>query len=91
MPVYEYECEKCGNRFELIATLAEKEAGIAPECPKCGSQNCRQVFGRVNVITSARSEDSFDDDYGAGDDFDAGDGGYDDDSFGDESEPDYLD
>ncbi|MBI1823772.1 MAG: zinc ribbon domain-containing protein [Nitrospirae bacterium] len=32
MPIYEYECEKCSHRFELIQKFSD-----APilECPKC--------------------------------------------------------
>lgn len=33
MPLYEYQCESCGDRFELI----QKFSDAAPEtCPKCG-------------------------------------------------------
>ena len=33
MPLYEYECESCGHRFEVIQKFSD-----APltECPKCG-------------------------------------------------------
>jgi len=35
MPIYEYECVKCGHGFEHLArTLAE----AAPVCPKCGAK-----------------------------------------------------
>ena len=33
MPLYEYECEACGNRFERIQKLSDPPVG---ECPKCG-------------------------------------------------------
>jgi putative FmdB family regulatory protein len=33
MPLYEYQCESCGERFELI----QKYSDAPPEtCPKCG-------------------------------------------------------
>jgi putative FmdB family regulatory protein len=32
MPTYEYECEKCGNKFDLFQSM--KDAPIC-ECPKC--------------------------------------------------------
>jgi len=34
MPLYEYECEACGHRFEVIQKFSD-----APieKCPKCGS------------------------------------------------------
>ena len=40
MPLYEYKCVKCGNRYEKI------ESHSAPEkqkCPKCGGRAERQI------------------------------------------------
>lgn len=48
---YEYACEDCGALHEVRATLAEKERGLRPRCPNCGSSRLRQVFTAVNVIT----------------------------------------
>ncbi|MGQ9708514.1 MAG: FmdB family zinc ribbon protein [bacterium] len=58
MPVYEYSCEQCGEKFDVIATLAEKEAGLQPVCPSCGGMNVRQVFGRFTVVGGSKVEDS---------------------------------
>jgi putative FmdB family regulatory protein len=33
MPLYEYECLKCGHQFEALVTGARK-----PVCPKCKSE-----------------------------------------------------
>ena len=33
MPIYEYECEKCGNRFEEIQKFSDPPI---EKCPKCG-------------------------------------------------------
>jgi len=44
MPVYEFECEECGNRFE---ELAPSEAlGLA--CPACGSTQARRLLSPVS-------------------------------------------
>ena len=32
MPLYEYQCESCGHRFEVI----QKFSDAPPVCPKCG-------------------------------------------------------
>jgi len=61
LPLYEYRCEDCGKKSDVLASIAEKEAGLHPVCPKCGSKDCRQVFGRVTVLTSSKSGE-FDDD-----------------------------
>jgi putative FmdB family regulatory protein len=32
MPLYEYECEKCGVRFERRQSFSEEPVRICPEC-----------------------------------------------------------
>ena len=34
MPIYEYVCEKCAERFEEYLSTSDKPV---PPCPKCGS------------------------------------------------------
>jgi putative FmdB family regulatory protein len=33
MPLYEYQCKKCGHRFEKIQKFSDKPI---KKCPKCG-------------------------------------------------------
>ncbi len=71
IPVYEYQCQDCGKKFEIVATLAEKEAGLDPACPKCGRRWVRQVFSRFTLLAGSKTEEDFDeglDDTGTGDD-----------------------
>jgi putative FmdB family regulatory protein len=42
MPLYEYECKKCGHRFEKIQKFSDK---MVKKCPECG--------GRVEQMISA--------------------------------------
>ena len=35
MPLYEYECEKCGHRFELIQKFSD---ALASSCPSCSGK-----------------------------------------------------
>ena len=35
MPLYEYECKKCGHRFEKIQKFSDK---MVKTCPKCRGQ-----------------------------------------------------
>lgn len=60
MPVYEYSCDDCGHKFDIVATLAEKEAGLAPVCPNCGGRKVHQVFGRFTVVGGSKGEVDFD-------------------------------
>lgn len=52
--VYEYRCPQCGRPFEVRATLAEKERGLSPRCPECGSEDVQRVFSPVMML-GARS------------------------------------
>ena len=40
MPLYEYKCEKCGNRFEKLESVS---ASSTKKCPKCGGKAERQL------------------------------------------------
>jgi putative FmdB family regulatory protein len=42
MPLYEYECQKCGHRFEKIQKFSDKPV---KKCPECG--------GKVKQVISA--------------------------------------
>jgi putative FmdB family regulatory protein len=44
MPVYEFECEQCTQRFEEL--LASPDAP-APACPRCGSGCTRRRLSAV--------------------------------------------
>jgi putative FmdB family regulatory protein len=32
VPIYEYECKKCGHRFERIQKFSDKPVTVCPEC-----------------------------------------------------------
>jgi len=32
MPIYVYSCEKCGNKFDLLQKMSEREAPICVTC-----------------------------------------------------------
>ncbi len=36
MPMYEYRCSNCGEEFELLRSMSERDE--PSECPKCGSR-----------------------------------------------------
>ena len=42
MPLYEYQCKKCGHRFEKIQRFSD---ALVKKCPQCG--------GRVEQMLSA--------------------------------------
>lgn len=53
MPIYEYQCDECGERFELfVRSVAQREA---PTCPKCRSQRVRKAISLFGVGGAGRS------------------------------------
>jgi putative FmdB family regulatory protein len=47
MPVYEYQCAACGERFEILCGLAERDEKAV--CPSCGGRDVTQVLGGFRV------------------------------------------
>lgn len=41
MPIYEYECSACGERFERLTSARAKDSRTA--CPSCGAEDTGRV------------------------------------------------
>ncbi|HEX5414981.1 MAG TPA: FmdB family zinc ribbon protein [Chloroflexota bacterium] len=46
MPLYEYECRDCKNRFEVRQRMTEEPISV---CPTCGGP-CRRVIHPVGIV-----------------------------------------
>ena len=44
MPIYEYECRACGNRFEAIVRMND-----SPACPSCKSEDLERLISMFAV------------------------------------------
>jgi putative FmdB family regulatory protein len=42
MPLYEYRCESCGERFEVLQRMGEGNETLI--CPRCGAGEPRKQF-----------------------------------------------
>jgi len=42
MPIYEFECEACGERFEELVA-----SGRSAACPSCASERTRRLLSSV--------------------------------------------
>ncbi len=40
MPIYEYQCDACGKRMELLQKISDAPAR---ECPECGNESLRRL------------------------------------------------
>lgn len=54
MNTYEYLCQKCGQPFEVRASMADYAKGLKPKCPHCAAQKAIRTFTSVNVMTAKR-------------------------------------
>jgi putative FmdB family regulatory protein len=46
MPIYEYRCEKCGERFEEYLTTS---TAPAPPCPTCASGEVARLYSEFGT------------------------------------------
>jgi putative FmdB family regulatory protein len=53
MPIYEYECSRCGHRFELRRGVDESDSDI--KCPVCGNKHPRRVLSSFATGSSSES------------------------------------
>lgn len=50
MPIYEYNCDKCGHNFETIVFGKEK-----PACPSCGSKKVSKLMSACGFMSKGTS------------------------------------
>lgn len=53
MPIYEYICNKCNDRFSLLQSMsaAEKET----QCLKCGSTEVKKLISSFSTSSTSSS------------------------------------
>ena len=42
MPIYEYQCQVCGARFDKFVRSLSTQFTV--QCPQCGSQDCKKAL-----------------------------------------------
>jgi putative FmdB family regulatory protein len=50
VPIYEYNCENCGDDFECIVF----RTGEAVECPKCGNKSPKKKMSTFGFSTGGK-------------------------------------
>lgn len=46
MPIYEYKCKKCDERFEEYLSTSTKPK---PPCPACGGKSVERVWSTIHT------------------------------------------
>ncbi len=54
MPVYEYRCQKCQEKFTLTLSMAEHDRAQV-ECPRCHGKQVVQQYSTFFAKTSKKS------------------------------------
>jgi putative FmdB family regulatory protein len=49
MPIYEYECNNCAEKFSLRRNMSDKDEDI--KCPKCGQPKPKRLFSTFACST----------------------------------------
>ena len=47
MPIYEFQCASCGERFEVLCNHSEREEKAV--CPACGGRDVVPIMGGFRV------------------------------------------
>ena len=52
MPIYEFECRKCGEVFELFLQMNDTEDAL--QCPACKSSDLKKLVSHCGFTTRKR-------------------------------------
>ncbi len=56
MPIFEYLCDDCGNKFEKLVRRSAEADGV--ECPSCGRDHVTTQVSSFAARTSAGAQDT---------------------------------
>ena len=51
MPIYEYRCLECGEKFEKLVRFGASTSEI--QCPKCGGRKVEKLISAFSARTSS--------------------------------------
>jgi putative FmdB family regulatory protein len=52
MPIYEYECSKCGEVTDILVSGFKDPKGL--KCKNCGSKGLKRIISKVNFPSSQK-------------------------------------
>ena len=58
MPLYEYACQSCNTKFDLLVRAADRDAKA--KCPHCGSNKASRALSLVSVAADGKGAASDD-------------------------------
>ena len=55
MPLYEYQCEKCGSAYEVLHLTKEMAEDVV--CPECHSRRHKRLMSAASVAAGSSGAD----------------------------------
>ncbi|NLW90628.1 MAG: zinc ribbon domain-containing protein [Syntrophomonadaceae bacterium] len=52
MPIFDFQCQECGRKFDLMISNADKAKAT---CPECKSNNIKQMLSLFNTGAAGKS------------------------------------
>ncbi|WP_054697404.1 FmdB family zinc ribbon protein [Syntrophomonas palmitatica] len=52
MPIFDFQCQDCGEKFDLMISNNEKDR---VKCPRCSSSHIKQMLSLFNTGSSSKS------------------------------------
>jgi len=56
MPIYEYRCEQCGERFDKLVPMSQ--AHVSQRCPSCGAERARKLMSSFAATSASGAGDA---------------------------------
>lgn len=57
MPIYEYRCNECGEKFEKLVRSLSSVGEI--QCPRCSSRHVNKVISLCGMRSGSAGESAF--------------------------------
>jgi putative FmdB family regulatory protein len=54
MPIFEYQCQRCGHVFEKVRLT--RQGSASPPCPSCHMDESRQIVSRFSSPSTSGGE-----------------------------------
>lgn len=51
MPIFEYQCQRCGKEFEELIRVSKQVV-----CPHCGSENVKKLISRFGFKVTPKDK-----------------------------------
>jgi len=52
MPIYEYKCPSCGEKFEARRKITDSDSEL--KCTRCGKRQPRRIFSTFGTASSGK-------------------------------------